>query len=178
VGVYAPGYNPAGFLAASSPPPVERCPRVLMPHQSSNGNGCLRSSRAYPGNQCIPSSVGNPVGWAWNAIMSNVHPRWPDYISLNLSLSALILFPGLQLIPPIFQVSGNLTITRKGQVFGGLGAGVGILGWQGAVRAGWINQSKPASASQANNFVAGSSVTGDTFFPEYGIPEVLELAPA
>jgi hypothetical protein len=33
-----PGYNPAVFLAAGPPPPVERTPRILIPHQASTGS--------------------------------------------------------------------------------------------------------------------------------------------
>jgi hypothetical protein len=100
----------------------------------------------------------------------------PDYYTFNFSFSPSLVLP---LIPPWVLVSGSVTITKHGQLYGGIGGGVGVPGWQAAVRAGYIDKFSPAPTSkEIDNFVQGSGVTSDLFFPEYGIPEVIGIGPS
>ena len=101
--------------------------------------------------------------------------RLPDYGTINFSLSPALL--GLP-VPPFVLVSGSLTLTKHGQLYGGIGGGVGVPGWQIATRVGYIDTLRAPDATQINRFVQGTGVTGDVFDPEYGYPEVLGVGPS
>jgi hypothetical protein len=96
-------------------------------------------------------------------------PRMPDYMSINVTASRI---PGLgQLIPAPFSAGVNITVTRNLHLFVGPEIGVGSnSGYQGDIRAGWIDQSRVPSERELDNFASGWGVTGSVYVPIFDEP--------
>jgi RHS repeat-associated protein len=85
--------------------------------------------------------------------------RLPDYITLSLSL------PFQDPFDPLLPNGIVISETRQGKVFVGPQWAVSTSGdpLSASLNAGWIDQSRPPSASEVNQFVGRESVSGNVY---------------
>jgi RHS repeat-associated protein len=129
-------------------------------------------TRGNPITSADPTGLCNPVSLAWWSEDSCLGPgirafgdtlRLPDYVTIDLAWVA-----PLGMIGPVpVGIGGDLTatLTRDGNVYGGLGPEVGTAFWSGSVRGGWLNQTDRPCASTVDQFVSGLSTTESGTFP-------------
>jgi RHS repeat-associated protein len=103
----------------------------------------------------------NPLRWAGNAVDCASKARVPDYVTVDLSGGDIIPGP----IPLPLVGGGNVTLTRTGHIYYGPEGGVGVPGFSGAIRAGWINQTKAPTCQQLDSYVHGWGATGSAYVP-------------
>jgi RHS repeat-associated protein len=96
----------------------------------------------------------------------------PDYMNINFGAVAPVV--------GLFGLGGgaSVTITRSGHIYVGSQTGVGVAGFSGSVRWGWLNQRQDTPTCNVDTFLhaQGNSVGG--YAPLIGLPGVAGVGPS
>jgi hypothetical protein len=71
-----------------------------------------------------------------------------------------------------------VTITRSGHVYVGSQSDVGVAGFSGSVRAGWLNQRRDTPTCNVDTFLYGQGNSVGGYVPFIGLPGVAGVGPS